>query len=168
VYSGDMNGDGSSSNDLIYVPTNATLASEIQFSPNGTGASAISPATQAAAFEQFINSNECLNAARGTIMQRNTCRTPWTKRLDVDIRQSLPTIRGQNFMVQLDIFNFLNLLNRNWGAQDLGSSNSPTILTRRSFNGTEGVYNFNPTFSQFSTQNVSSNYAMQLQLKYTF
>jgi hypothetical protein len=164
VYSGDMNGDGSSSNDLIYVPTNATLASEIQFSQNGN----LTPAAQAAAFEQFISSNDCLNAARGTIMDRNTCRTPWTKRLDVDIRQSLPTIRGQNFMVQLDIFNFLNLLNRNWGAQDLGSSNSPTILTRRSFNGTEGVYNFNPTFSQFSTQNVSSNYAMQLQLKYTF
>jgi hypothetical protein len=168
VYSGDMNGDGSTSNDLIYVPTNATLASEIQFTTSGSGASAISAATQAAAFEQFIASNDCLNAARGTILDRNTCRTPWTKRLDVDVRQSLPTIRGQNFMVQLDIFNFLNLLNRNWGAQDLGSSNSPTILTRRSFNGTEGVYNFNPNFSQFSTQNVSSNYAMQLQLKYTF
>jgi hypothetical protein len=168
VYNGDMNGDGSTSNDLIYVPTNATLASEIQFTTNGTGASAISPATQAAAFENFIASNDCLNSQRGTIMDRNTCRTPWTKRLDVDIRQSLPTIRGQNFMVQLDIFNFLNLLNRSWGAQDLGSSNSPGILTRRSFNGKEGVYNFNPTFSQFNTQNVSSNYAMQLQLKYTF
>ncbi|MDQ6635106.1 MAG: carboxypeptidase regulatory-like domain-containing protein [Gemmatimonadota bacterium] len=164
VYSGDMNGDGSTSNDLIYVPTNATVATEIQFSQNG----ALTPAAQAAAFETFIASNDCLNAARGTIMDRNTCRTPWAKRLDVDIRQSLPTIRGQNFMLQLDIFNFLNLLNRSWGAQDIGSSNSPTILTRRSFNGKEGVFNFNPSFSQFSTQNIQSNYAMQLQLKYTF
>jgi hypothetical protein len=168
VYSGDMNGDGSTSNDLIYVPTDAHNTSEIQFSTNGTGASALTPAQQADAFEQFIQSNDCLSSQRGKIMDRNTCRTPWTKRLDLDVRQSLPTIRGQNFLLQLDIFNFLNLLNQNWGAQDLGSSNSPAILTRRSFNGAEGVYNFNPSFSQFSKQNVSSNYAMQLQLKYTF
>jgi hypothetical protein len=170
VYSGDMNGDGSTNNDLIYVPVDARNAAEIQFSTNGTGASALTPAVQAQAFEDFINNNECLSSQRGRIMDRNTCRTPWSKRLDVDIRQSLPTIHGQNFLVQLDIFNFLNLLNRNWGAQDLGSSNSPGVLVRRSFNAGEGVYNFTPTTanSQFSTQNVSSNYALQLQLKYTF
>ena len=44
VYSGDMNGDGSANNDLIYVPTDARLASEITFATNGTGASAITPA----------------------------------------------------------------------------------------------------------------------------
>lgn len=164
VYGGDMNGDGSSNNDLIYVPTDARVATEIAFAQNGT----LTPAVQAVAFEEFITANECLNSQRGTIMNRNTCRTPWAKRLDVDIRQALPTVRGQNFLVQLDIFNFLNLLNRNWGAQDLGSSNSPGILSRASFAGADGVYRFNPSFRQFSTQNVSSNYSLQLQLKYTF
>lgn len=164
VYSGDMNGDGSTNNDLIYVPTDAHDATQIQFATNGS----LTPAQQADAFEKFIQSQDCLSSQRGTIMDRNTCRTPWTKRLDVDFRQSLPTINGQNFILQLDIFNFLNLLNRNWGAQDLGSSNSPGILSRRSFNGKEGVYTFNPSFQQFSTNNVASNYAMQLQLKYTF
>ena len=86
----------------------------------------------------------------------------------MDFRQSLPTMRGQNFILQLDVFNFLNLLNKSWGAQDLGSTNSPNLLTRRSFNGQDGVFNFNTNFSQFNTQNVSSNYTMQLQLKYTF
>jgi hypothetical protein len=164
VYSGDMNGDGSTSNDLIYVPTDARLASEIQFAVNG----ATSIAAQQEAFESFINSNDCLASQRGKIMDRNTCRTPWTKRLDVTLRQSLPTLQAQNFIVQLDVFNFLNLLNKDWGAQDLGSSNSPQLLARRSFNGKEGVYNFNTTFSQFNTLNPSSNYIMQLQLKYTF
>jgi hypothetical protein len=55
-----------------------------------------------------------------------------------------------------------------WGAQDLGSTNSQSILTRASLNGQDGVYRFNPSFSQFNTTNMSSNYAMQLQLKYTF
>ena len=163
VYGGDMNGDGSTNNDLIYVPTDAHLTSEIQFANNG----ATTIAQQRDAFENFIKSNDCLNSQRGRIMDRNTCRTPWTKRLDVDFRQSLPTMHGQNFILQLDIFNFLNLLNKNWGAQDLGSTNSPALLSRRSFNGADGVFNFNST-SQFNTQNISSNYAMQAQLKYTF
>ncbi|MDB4880505.1 MAG: putative oar protein, partial [Gemmatimonadetes bacterium] len=171
VYSGDMNGDRQTSNDLIYVPRDARDPNEIQFTTAGGGAPI---AQQQAAFEAFIAANECLDSQRGTIMNRNTCRTPWGRRLDVDIRQALPTFRGQNFLVQLDIFNFLNLLNRNWGAQDLGSSNSPTILTRQSFtpgtlaNGAQGLYRFNPTFSQFNTQNASSNYSLQMQLKYTF
>lgn len=164
VYGGDMNGDGSTNNDLIYVPTDTRLTSEILFAVNG----ATSIAAQQDGFEKFINANECLSSQRGKIMDRNTCRTPWTKRMDVTFRQSLPTLQAQNFIVQLDVFNFFNLLNKNWGAQDLGSSNSPALLTRRSFSGKEGVYNFNTTFSQFSTQNVSSNYTLQLQLKYTF
>ena len=164
VYGGDMNGDGSTNNDLIYVPTDAHVTSEIQFAANG----ATSIAAQQDAFENFIKSNDCLSSQRGKIMDRNTCRTPWSKRLDVTFRQSLPTLSAQNLMLQLDIFNFFNLLNKNWGAQDLGSSNSPAILSRRSFNGKEGVYNFNTNFNQFNTQNVSSNYTLQLQLKYTF
>ncbi|MEO8334133.1 MAG: carboxypeptidase regulatory-like domain-containing protein [bacterium] len=165
VYSGDMNGDASTSNDLIYVPTDAHLTSEIQFSANG----ATTIAQQQDQMENFIKSTDCLNSQRGRIMDRNTCRTPWSKRLDMDFRQSLPTINGQNFIVQLDIFNFLNLVNKNWGAQDLGSSNSFQLLSRRSFNGKEGVFNYNNAAStQFSTQNVSSNYTLQLQLKYTF
>ncbi len=173
AYSGDMNGDRQTSNDLIYVPTDAHNTSEILFSANG----AVTVAQQQDAFENFIKSNECLNSQRGTIMNRNTCRTPWSRRLDADIRQSLPTIHGQNFLVQLDIFNLLNLLNKNWGAQDNGSTNSQNILNRRSFSpstggklatGAQGVYNFNPSFSQFNTQNFASIYALQLQLKYTF
>lgn len=171
----DMNGDNSTANDPVYVPTNAHNTSEIQFSQNGN----LTPAMQADSLENFIASHDCLNSQRGFIMERNSCRTPWTKRVNISARQSLPTLHGQNFILQLDVFNFLNLLNKNWGAQDLGSSNSPTLVTRRTWvqptagqplkliNGAQGVFNFTP-FNQFNTRNASSNYAMQLQLKYTF
>ena len=82
---------------------------------------------QADSLEAFISSHECLASQRGKIMTRNSCRTPWTKFMNVSARQSLPSLHGQNFILQLDIFNFLNLLNKNWGAQDLGSSNSPSL-----------------------------------------
>ena len=188
VYGSDMNGDNFNSNDLIYVPRDAHDANEITFTTLGQGASALTPAQQADALESFINSRECLRTQRGTIMLRNSCRTPWTKRVDISMRQSLPGVRGQRLALQLDVFNFLNLLNKNWGAQDLGSSNSPSLLTRTGFvNGTklavtdaagnpvtgggaQPTLTFSPSnfTNQFSTRNPSSNYALQLQLKYAF
>jgi hypothetical protein len=174
VYGSDINGDGSTANDLVYVPTDAHLASEILFQQNG----ALTPAMQADSLEKFISSQECLNSQRGKIMARNSCRTPWTKIMNISARQSLPTLHGQNFILQLDVFNFLNLLNKNWGAQDQGSSNSPSLLSRRSAvaapgqplkwaNGAQSVFIYTP-FQQFTTKNPSSNYALQLQLKYAF
>jgi len=174
VYGSDLNGDGSSGNDPVYVPTDAHLASEILFQQNGN----LTPLMQQDSLEAFISAHECLNSQRGKIMLRNSCRTPWTKFMNVSVRQSLPTLRAQNFILQLDIFNFLNLLNKNWGAQDLGSSNSPSLLTRRSAvavtgqplkwaSGAQSVFIFSP-FQQFNTKNPQSNYALQLQLKYAF
>lgn len=174
VYGSDINGDGSTANDLVYVPTDAHLASEILFQQNGN----LTPAMQADSLEAFISAHDCLNSQRGKIMLRNSCRTPWTKFMNASVRQSLPTLRGQNFILQLDIFNFLNLLNKDWGAQDLGSSNSPSLLSRRSAvavagqplkwaSGAQSVFIFSP-FQQFNTKNAQSNYALQLQLKYAF
>ena len=138
VYGTDMNGDNFNSNDLIYVPRDARDVNEIRFTQLGSVATGLSPAQQADSLEAFINSRDCLRSQRGTIMLRNSCRTPWTKRVDLSARQSLPQIRGQNLSVQLDIFNFLNLLNKNWGSQDLGSTNSPLLVTRTGFvNGTK-------------------------------
>ncbi len=93
-------------------------------------------------------------------MKRNSCRTPWDKVVNLSARQTLPTVQGKNFILQLDVFNFLNLLNKNWGSRDFGSSNSPALLTRRSYgaaapgqpvkivNGAQPVFIYN-TVSQF-------------------
>lgn len=43
VYATDMNGDGGSSNDLIYVPKNAHDTTEIKFSANGSLTAANQP-----------------------------------------------------------------------------------------------------------------------------
>jgi hypothetical protein len=174
VYNGDMNGDNSTANDLVYVPKNAHDTTEIRFSQNGS----LTPAQQADSLENFINGHSCLSSQRGTIMKRNSCRAPWDKVVNLSARQSLPTLHGQNFILQLDVFNFLNLVNKNWGSRDFGSTNSPQILQRRSFvaapghtskmaDQAQGVFNYVST-NQFNTQNAASNYALQLQLKYAF
>jgi hypothetical protein len=184
VYATDVNADGFNSNDLIYVPTDARDVNQIRFSQLG----GFSPAAQADSLEAYINARPCLDSQRGTIMKRNSCRTPWTRSVNLSARKSISTFRGQNAILQIDAFNFLNLLNKRWGAQSLGSTNSPLLLTRTGFfggpaiaatdangapvagGGAEGIYTFNaPNFAtQFNTRNVQSNYALQVQIKYTF
>jgi len=100
VYGNDMNGDNGSANDLVYVPKDAHDPTEIQFSQNGN----LTPAMQADSLEKFIVSHECLNSQRGTIMTRNSCRTPWTKLVNFSARQSIPTLSGHNVILQLDVF----------------------------------------------------------------
>ncbi|MEO8560517.1 MAG: TonB-dependent receptor [bacterium] len=111
--SSDMNGDGFNTVDLFYVPKNALDPAEIQFRAQG----ARSATTQAQELENFIAASPCLSSQRGRIMTRNSCRNPFTHLVDVSIRQGLPSVRGERVSLQWDIFNFGNLLNKNWGKQ---------------------------------------------------
>jgi outer membrane receptor protein involved in Fe transport len=114
---GDLNGDGFNGNDPIYIPTGATdpniafgtLVSNV-FTPN---------AGMAADFDRFVSENKCLDEQRGSIMERNSCRGPWQNRMDFSLRQWLPAVRGQRLAVQLDILNFLNFINKDWGQWSL-------------------------------------------------
>jgi hypothetical protein len=188
---GDLNGDGQSQNDLMYVPRSATDQNEILFQNyNSTNATlkATSDA-QAAAFEKFIADNKCLNSQRGTIMQRNSCRNPWINRMDISIAQSLGTVAGpalKNLQIRLDIINFTNLLNRNWGEQafsDQGSTCgqicSSTVALTHVGNQlpagvttnsplARGLFTFSPTYTIYNANNASSNYRMQLSARYSF
>jgi hypothetical protein len=183
---GDLNADGQSQNDLVYVPTDARNTSEIIFVANpatATAAQLATAATQAQAFENFIASTPCLNEARGTIMTRNSCRNPWVNQLDVSLAQTLSPVRFQNIQVRLDVINFGNLLNRNWGPQAFSDQNSTcgqicsaTLLLTHTGNvvpagnpaAAQGIFTFDPTFKAFNSDNASSNYRMQLSLRYSF
>jgi hypothetical protein len=121
-------------------------------------------------------------------MKRNSCRNPWINEIDVTVAQSLGKFGGaafQNLQVRLDIINFGNLLNSKWGRQafsDQGSTCgqicSATAVLSQTGNklptGTtnsplaQGVYTFNPTYQAFNSQNASSNYRMQLSMRYSF
>ena len=184
--SGDANADGQSQNDLMYVPKNVNDPNEILFTGyNNVGGTPTTAAAQAAAFDNLINSTPCLANARGTILTRNACRNPWVNEFDVSAGQSLGNIAGsrlQNLQVRLDIINFGNLLNRNWGQQAFSSQGSTcgqicsaTVALIQSANRlqtgtapTTGVYTFDPTYKKFSSDNISSNYQIQLSMRYSF
>jgi outer membrane receptor protein involved in Fe transport len=183
---GDANADGQTQNDLMYVPRNATDPAEILFTGYaGTAAAQASAAAQAQAFESFIAKTPCLNSQRGRIMERNSCRNPWINQLDVSFAQSLRALRQQNLQVRLDIINFGNLLNKNWGKQSFSDQNSTcgqicsatVVLTQTgnklpgaltSSQEATGVYTFDQKYKLFNSDFAGSNYQMQLSLRYSF
>jgi hypothetical protein len=174
---GDLNGDGVTSNDPIYIPKSAYDPNEIRF--NATGQALVN---QQAAFERFIQSRQCLRSQRGKIMERNSCRGPWRNLTDVSIRQSLPEVSGQHLTAQLDIFNFANLLSNKWGhldAPNLSSSfpQQAALISRSRTAGplsqSQTVFDFAPaliTRGDFRVpdNSVSSLYQMQLTFRYSF
>ena len=181
--SGDLNADGQTQNDLFDVPRNVNDPTEIQFRNfSGGGPTA---AEQAAALDRFIEGMDCLKNARGTIMDRNACRNPWINQFDVSIAQNLSTFGFGNAQVRLDVVNFGNLLNKNWGKQAFSNQNSTcgqlcgstTLVTHvgtalpsgsTPSQGGVPIVQFNPNYRAFDSENASSNYRMQLSVRYSF
>jgi archaellum component FlaG (FlaF/FlaG flagellin family) len=116
VFAGDANGDTVSGNDLIYIPRDT---SEMNFRPlPATGGRTFTPADQAAAFEQLIQADSYLNSRRGQYAQRGGVFLPIVNRVDVSLSQDLfHSFAGRKHagQVRLEMINFGNLLNSNWG-----------------------------------------------------
>ena len=106
VYGNDANGDGSFGNDVFYVPFDM---SDVAFTAN-------SSALDRQAFFNYITSNPDLAARRGTATERNQGTSPWRNVIDVRFSQEFPLgFGGAKGTVFLDIENFGNLLNKDWG-----------------------------------------------------
>jgi outer membrane receptor for ferrienterochelin and colicin len=122
TYDGDVNGDGypgpgglsGRNNDLIYVPA---TEDEVVFATED----------DKRLFFELVEKEECLRESRGQILERNSCRAPWVNRMDVHAAQGLPG-RFSNLKLEVNVFNFLNLLNREWGLQRGPSNNTVTLL----------------------------------------
>lgn len=118
VFAGDMNGDGASGNDLIYIPRNT---SEMNFATFTAGTRTFTAEQQALAFEAYIQQDPYLRDHRGQYAERGTVFLPMVRRLDLSITQDVfRNIRGKRNSGQfrIDFTNFGNLLNHNWGVSE--------------------------------------------------
>ena len=108
----DVNGDGRTSNDLLYVPSSA---SEV-FVRNGT-------ADQLMA---WLNADGCAMDFAGAIQERNSCRQPWTHQMDVRLAVNVPFGGTRRVELEFNVFNFLNMVNKDWGKVQYVSFNQNT------------------------------------------
>ncbi len=175
---GDLNADGSNANDPIYVPSTAVDPDEIQFVPftrqrplpsGGSGADTVTVAQQADAFERFIARTPCLRRQRGRIVERNTCREPWTHTTIASVRQGIP-LGGQVLELQLDAFNILNLLNGAWGRYRAAN---PRLLEHVGQTGgppetAQPIFRFDPSRQEWETLATESVFQLQIAARYRF
>jgi hypothetical protein len=109
VYSNDMNGDGISGNDLMYIPRGPG-SGEVAFA----GATPAERAANEATFWQIVDATGI--KTRGGVVGRNDSFNPWTNTLDMRVTQELPgLVKEHKSVISLDIFNVLNLMNKRWG-----------------------------------------------------
>jgi Carboxypeptidase regulatory-like domain/TonB dependent receptor/TonB-dependent Receptor Plug Domain len=110
TYKNDLNGDGISGNDLMYIPK-AMGSGEVVF----FGDTATSHANEQR-FWDIVNANKALRRAAGGVVGRNTGFTPWTNSIDLKISQEIPGVfKSHKGYVGIDFLNFGNLLNKRWG-----------------------------------------------------
>lgn len=134
VFSSDINGDGGSSNDLIYIPRDR---SEMNFETFTTGGVTFTAAQQADAFEAYINQDKYLREHRGQYAERGGLWYPTVRRMDLSITQDLFTNIGgrrNGGQIRLDFTNIGNLINSNWGVSQrltapATGTNSAQLLT---------------------------------------
>ena len=111
TYSGDMNGDNQTSNDLIFIPRSQ---SDILLRDLGT----YTAAQQWADLDKYITQDSYLNAHRGHYAQRNGAELPWSANFDFKIIQDFYIkVGGHKNTLQftLDVFNFGNYVTPQWG-----------------------------------------------------
>lgn len=165
----DLFNDDSRDNALIYIPRDA---SEITFLE---GANGLTAAEQWAALDAFIEGNDYLRSRRGKFAERNGDQGPWSDIVDLKLIQDFSIDAfGKNHTLQFtaDIFNFTNMLNKDWGRRKFVSTNVGLIRTEQA--GANPVFSFNPDafangVEQFDDAGIqSSRWQMQFGIRYIF
>ncbi len=118
TYSGDINGDGSGLNDLIYIPSDSEI-DQMAF----TG-SAQEQEDQRRALKEFIAQDEYLSAHRGEYAGKYAILSPWYSTWDMRVLQNFK-LASTNLQLSMDILNLGNLLNSNWGVRQLPTNTQP-------------------------------------------
>jgi hypothetical protein len=135
-----------------------------------------SPADQAAAFEALIQADHYLSSHRGQYAERNAVFLPIVNRVDLSLTQDVfASLSGKRHtgQIRLDITNFGNLLNHEWGVGQRLVNNQ--ILTSPSADAQRRLtYNLQTLSGNLiskplqTSAGINDVYVMMLSFRYTF
>jgi len=159
AYNSDVNGDGGFGNDLLYIP----LPGEATFT-NGTYEDLIA----------FINAGDCTDAGvtPGSIVERNTCRGPWTNSMDFRLALDVPIQRVET-QITMDLQNLINLFDSGNGLVEYATFNELQPVNG-TVNAATNRYNYSintvarPGGVRFSRDDLRSRWQAQIGLRVRF
>ncbi|RKN79917.1 TonB-dependent receptor [Ulvibacterium marinum] len=172
VYQGDLNRDGSSRNDIIYVPRDTSEINLIDIT-DSAGNVTVSTVEQWERLNTFIESDPYLRERRGRIAERNGARTPWNHELDMKLEYALKLKNGDGISLSFDMLNVFNFINKDWGRLVFVPNvvnSSFSLLNFRGIENNEPQFQFNiPEGTEpYVTDLFNSRWRAQLGLKYNF
>jgi hypothetical protein len=110
-------GEDNQSLELMYVPLNSTDINLVDIK-NSAGEITLSKEQQWEDLNNFIENDDYLSTRRGGYAERNSSRAPFEHVIDLHLAQDFYIdVNGKRNTLQVtfDIFNFTNMLNKNWG-----------------------------------------------------
>ena len=172
TFTGNIVGDYGSNN-LLYIPASREALDKWNFADytdSKTGEVTYSAKEQRDDFWAYINEDSYLKGRKGKYAERGGAIMPWHHQLDLKFNQDFfLNVGGKRNTLQfgVDIKNFLNLLNSDWGIYK--TVNNTSLL---SYKG--GAYQFQKnggkkltdTYSNLNSFN--STYSIQFSVRYIF
>jgi hypothetical protein len=99
---------------------------------------------------------------------RNGARNRYFGRLDLRLAKSVPSIRGQRAELTVDVFNFANLLNREWGGQWVVPAANQTLLSITGFDPSTRRYRYAVNENYGVARKQGDPYQIQAGVRYAF
>ncbi len=173
-----INDSGEGFTALPFIPANfedANLVDQIDRSGNVTATAE----EQWEALNAFIEGDDYLSTRRGQFAQRNRNRARWSHIVDVKFTQDFGLQFGKKkhvFQLSVDVFNFTNLINKDWGRRYFTSGfDTASLVNFEGFasDGTTPEFTFNDRveggLNQIDDAGFnSSRWQMQVGLRYSF
>ena len=149
---------------LFYVPTSAN-------DPIVTGDPAF-----LSDLDAYVASDSCLAGSRGSIVTRNNCETDWVNIVSLRLHQEVRAFGDTKIDLFMDIENFGNLLNDEWGRIDSYTAPSNISPASAAIVGGQYVYTPNASYdgtpqsvvSQPAIARLPSVYRVQFGLRFRF
>lgn len=141
TYRGDLNNDGLSGNDLMYIPKDVNDVVLVPDAATDTR----TPAQMWTQLDNYINQDQYLSSHRGQVAKRNAGLLPYYKQVNLNFTQDFyVNVKGKRNTIQLtaNMINVGNFLNRNWGLYRILNTSANQPLSFKGVNG-DGK----PTFS---------------------
>lgn len=175
IYNGDLNRDGSPTNDLLYVPKDQSDINLVDLKK--TDGTVVTAAEQWKQLDTYISNDNYLSSKRGQYVERNGARTPWNAQLDLRLAHEYSImVKGKTHKLQItaDIINVLNAINYRWCNQTFvpNTTNAGySLITASSVSSSTGKAAFqfnNPTSKPWQVDQIASRLQAQLGLRYSF
>ncbi len=177
TFSGDLNGDGGTSNDLIYIPKDQSEMNFEEYTVTVSGKSVkFTVDQQKAAWDAYIGQDDYLSKNRGKYAERNAAFMPMVWRADLSfIQEFYADFLGKKNSLQfrVDILNFTNLLSSSWGVGDAIVAAQPLTSRGADAQG-KALYRLRNIGENLISEtfqpsaNINDVYRIQLGVRYTF